>query len=382
MTDSSTSFNGWSTGGDSKLHKTTFSPRVLGPKDVEIRIHNCGICDSDIHMMDEDWCKLHGEVVPGHEIAGVVVAAGPEALCNVGDRVGATVLANTCLECDECMSGREQLCPKKTYVYKDTFKDECPAPSYGGFADRIRLNSEFVYKIPDSIPLDEAAPLFCPGVTAYAALRRAGAGPTTTVGIKGIGNLGHLAIQFARAFSSKEIIAIADSPTNAEDPTTLGADRLVDFSNPEHVKAETHKFDILLVNSFDKSTSWENIVKMTANRGAIVVLALCNEPIQLPTMELVHREIKVAGSFQGSRKDVKDMLAFVEQHKIHPWIVKVPFDQINDGIALMKKATARYSIVLEAGGQDPSLAKKKDPVEESLAAAAKAQIREIPTSLE
>lgn len=137
----------------------------------------------------------------------------------------------------------------------------------------------------------------------------------------------------------------------------------------------------MLVNSFDKSTSWKNILRMTANRGAIVVLALCHEPIQLPAMELVHREIKVAGSFQGSRKDVKDMLAFVEQHKIRPWVVKVPFDQINDGVELMKKATARYSIVLEAGGQDSSSA-MKDAVQESLAAAAKAQIREISTTLE
>lgn len=93
--DETTSFNGWATAGDSKLHKIKFSPRVMGPKDVEINIVNCGVCASDIYVVQEDWYKLHGEIVPGHEITGIVVAAGAEAWYKVGDRVGATVIVSS-----------------------------------------------------------------------------------------------------------------------------------------------------------------------------------------------------------------------------------------------------------------------------------------------
>ncbi|KAI1316849.1 hypothetical protein EDD11_009427 [Mortierella claussenii] len=352
--DETAFFDGWATSGGTKLHKLTFSPQKLGPKDVEIRILNSGICASDIHLMSEDWCKLHGDIIPGHEIAGKVIAKGPEALYEVGDRVGATLIANACLECEDCKLGREQLCHKKTLVYRDRIKDESP-PSYGGFAERIRLSSEFVYKIPDSIPLDEAAPLFCAGVTVYSALRRCNVGPTTVVGIKSIGNLGHLAIQFARAMDAKEVVAINDSSMTENDALELGALRTVDFSNPEQRKAEKHKMDVLLVNSFDHSTNWHDILALVANRGIIVVLALSKDPVSIPTMELIHRELKLIGSFQGGRKDVNDMLAFAAQHKIHPWLVKFPFDSINEAVELKVKGQARYAVVLEGMGQEPAI---------------------------
>ncbi|KAG0207321.1 hypothetical protein BGX33_006902 [Mortierella sp. NVP41] len=347
--DEKTIFTGWATSrGTAALHQLTFSPRTLGPKDVEIDIWYCGVCASDIHIAEEDWCKLHGDIVPGHQITGTVAAAGPEALYKVGDRVGASLVIDSCMECDECKAGQEQHCPKKTIVYKDTFMDGCPAPSYGGFTNRIRLCSEFVYKIPDEIQLAEAAPLFCAGLTDFSALRKYGAGPGKTIGVKGIGALGHLAIQFAKAMGSQETVAITDSDNNPEDVMKLGATRCVDFSNKEHLKAEHHKIDLLLVNSFGKSTEWEDIFSLVANHGTIVILALTKAPVQVPTMELVHRDIKVVSSFQGGRKDVKDMLAFSVEHKIRPWTVKVPFDKINDAIELQKQKTARYCIVLEA----------------------------------
>ncbi|KAG0379416.1 hypothetical protein BGX24_000505 [Mortierella sp. AD032] len=338
-------FTGFATSGGTTLHKVTFSPRTLGPKDVEIDVWYSGICGSDIHILEEDWYKLPGEVVLGHHITGTVAAAGPEAPFEIGDRVGASLVIDACLECDECNAGQEQHCPK-TFVDKDT-SNESPKLIFGGFADHVRLCSEFVYRIPDEIHLSEATPLFCAGITAYAALCKYRAGDDKTIGVMGIGAMGHLAIQFAKAMGSKEIVAITDSNVNPDDVKKLGATRCIDSFNKDHVKAEHHKIDLLLVNSFDKSTNWEDILSLVSNHGCIVMLALPKDPIQIPATHFVLRDLKMVSSFQGGRKETKDMLAFSAKHNIRPWIVKAPFDKINDAMELQKQKTARYCIVLE-----------------------------------
>jgi len=345
--DDKTTFTGFGTSGGTTLHKVTFSPRTLGPKDVEIDVWYSGICGSDIHILEEDWYKFPGKVIPGHQIAGTVAAAGPEALFKIGDRVGASLVIDACLECDECKAGQEQHCPK-TFVEKDNFKESDPKPVFGGFANRVRLCSEFVYKIPDEIHLSEAAPLFCAGITTYAALCKYRAGDDKTIGVMGIGAMGHLEIQFAKAMGSKEIVAITDSKVNPDDLSKLGATRCIDSFNKDHIKADHHKIDLLLVNSFDKSTNWEDVLSLVSNHGCIVMLALPKDPIQIPAMYFVIRDLKMVSSFQGGRKEIKDMLAFSVKHNIRPWIVKAPFDKINDAIELQKQKTARYCIVLEA----------------------------------
>ncbi|KAG0055736.1 hypothetical protein BGZ83_007608 [Gryganskiella cystojenkinii] len=353
-TDDHTKFCGWaaSTGDDKKqlFHKVTFSPRVLGPKDVEIEIAFCGVCVSDIHITGEDWCKLHGgdaAVVPGHEIVGKVTKTGPKAHFKVGDCVGATAVADACLECELCTSGHEQLCPKVTYIFKDTFQDGCSAPSFGGFADRIRVNSEFVYAIPDTIPLKQAAPLFCAGLSAYTALRKNGAGPKKTVGVVGIGSLGHLELQFAKAMGCKKIVALLDSAVHAEDVTKLGATKMIDLKDHEQCMSEAHMLDLVLVNSFDKSTPWDNILTMVKTKGTVVILAISKEPLQIPTMNLVYRQISIQGSFQGGRSDVKEMLDFAAKHQIQPWIEIAPMDRINETLEARKNLKSRFCTVLE-----------------------------------
>ncbi|KAG0294434.1 hypothetical protein BGZ96_001162 [Linnemannia gamsii] len=255
------------------------------------------------------------------------------------------------MECEECKAGQEQYCPKKTLIYNHASKDGCPTSSQGGFANRIRLCSEFVYQLPDEILFSHAAPLFCAGLTTFTGLYKCGAGPDKTVGVKGIGPLGHLAIQYAKAMGSKEVTTIIDSQVNAGYVAKLGATRCIDFSNEVHILAEHHKIDLLLVNSFDESTNWEYVLSIVSNHGTVVILALSKEPIRIPTMPFVHRDIKIVSSFQGGHKDVIVMLAFTAKHEIHPLIVKT---------------TARYCIVLEAdeSKDNGSNAKAYKPVAE------------------
>ncbi|KAF9277020.1 hypothetical protein BGZ68_009595, partial [Mortierella alpina] len=193
--DRSVSFHGWASTGTPNLKQWSYHPRPLGPKDVEIEISHCGICGSDIHTITEGWGELqHGPCIPGHEIVGKVVAKGAQSHHAIGDLVGAGAMVGACGECAQCKSGIDQLCHKMTLTYNGTYKDERGGKTYGGYADRVRVDSEYVFKIPSEISAAEAAPLLCAGVTTYSPLRRHGAGPGKTVGVIGIGGLGHLGI--------------------------------------------------------------------------------------------------------------------------------------------------------------------------------------------
>ncbi|KAG9069915.1 hypothetical protein KI688_009240 [Linnemannia hyalina] len=223
-----------------------------------------------------------------------------------------------CMKCGECKAGQGHYCAKKTHVYHDTFKNGCPAPLHGGFANRIRLFTMVT------------TPLLCDGLTIFTALRKYGAGANKMVGVKGIGTLGHFAIQYAKAMGSKDIVAINGSDITFEDVTKLGATRCIDLSNKDGFQAEHRKIDLLLVNSFNESTNWEVDLSLVSNHGTVVVLALSKVPMSIPTMPLAHRDIRIVLSFQGGRNDVKEMLAFTVKQEIHLWIVKVQFDKIND----------------------------------------------------
>lgn len=178
------------------LEPFEYEPKPLGADDVEIAISHCGICHSDVHLVDGDWGDVF-PVVPGHEIVGNVVGG---SAFSAGQRVGVGWQRNSCGECEWCAAGEEELCPKNEATCMGSF---------GGFADRIRVNRRFVFPIPEALPSEVAAPLLCGGVTVYSPLARfAGAG--TRVGVIGIGGLGHLALQFAKAMGC-EVTAFSRS---------------------------------------------------------------------------------------------------------------------------------------------------------------------------
>ncbi|KAF8916951.1 hypothetical protein BGZ58_005173, partial [Dissophora ornata] len=226
--DTTVSFNGWASSGDTILKKFSYHPRPIGPKDVEIEISHCGICGSDIHTITGGWGELkNGPCIPGHEIVGKVVAVGKDSCHKIDDLVGVGAMVDACGECDECKSGFDQFCSKSAFTYNSTYKDGRGGKTYGGYADRIRVNSEFAFKIPSQISAAEAAPLLCAGITTYAPLKQHGAGPGMRVGIIGIGGLGHLAIQWASAMNCDEVVAISTSDSKREESKKLGATKFV-----------------------------------------------------------------------------------------------------------------------------------------------------------
>lgn len=194
---------------DEPLKPFEYEPRPLGPRDVEIKIHCCGICHSDIHTIDSGWGPTMYPAVVGHEIIGTVTAKGNQVKnLALGDRVGVGAACWACLDydkCLECKEGFDQICSQRVFTYNQKYPDGGMA--YGGYAQNIRVQEEWAVKVPASFSDEEAAPLMCAGVTVFAPLQRFKIGPGMKVGIVGIGGLGHLALQFA-AKMGKSLIVI------------------------------------------------------------------------------------------------------------------------------------------------------------------------------
>ncbi|KAI1318328.1 hypothetical protein EDD11_006841 [Mortierella claussenii] len=347
--DTSVSFKGWATTGNPILKEFTYHPRPLGPKDVEIEISHCGICGTDIHTITGGRELKNGPCIPGHEIVGKVVAVGDEKTNphKVGDLVGVGAMVDSCRECNDCKAGFDQFCSKNAFTYNSSYRDGRGGNTYGGYADRIRVNGEFVFKIPAQISAAEAAPLLCAGVTTYAPLKQYGAGPGKRVGIIGIGGLGHLGIQWARALNCDEIVAISTSDSKHEEAKQLGATKFINSKKPEDLEAAAQSMDIILCTYFAKDFDWDQLFSLVANRGKLVLLVRPESPLSNPGNALIFRGVSLVGSLIGGKEMVQEMLDFAAEKNVRPWIEKMPMNDANAAVKHMMEGRPRYRIVME-----------------------------------
>jgi uncharacterized zinc-type alcohol dehydrogenase-like protein len=199
-----------------------FQRRALGPKDVAIKIHYCGVCHSDIHTIRGDWGKIQYPQIVGHELAGEVAAVGSSvSKFNVGARVGVGTMVNSCRICTECQAGHENYCLNgNTQTYGS--KDKDGTITLGGYSTFVVVDEDFVINIPDAIDLAEAGPLLCAGITVYSPLRRWAVSPGKKVAIVGMGGLGHLAVKLATALGA-EVTVFTTSPDKIKDAKRFGA---------------------------------------------------------------------------------------------------------------------------------------------------------------
>ena len=227
------------------LTKTTITRRDPGPHDVAIDIKFAGICHSDIHTAKAEWGVPNYPVVVGHEIAGVVTAVGSEVTKHkVGDRVGVGCMVNSCGECSSCQAGLEQYCnPGATFTYNSTDKDG--TPTQGGYSQAIVVDENFVLRIPDSLALDEAAPLLCAGITLFSPLRHWKAGPGTRLAVIGLGGLGHMGVKLGAAMGA-EVSVLSQSLKKMEDGLRLGASNYYATADPDTFKKLRGSFDLIL----------------------------------------------------------------------------------------------------------------------------------------
>lgn len=319
--------------------------RAVGPDDVRIDIKFCGICHSDIHFARGEWGEIPYPAIPGHEIAGIVAAVGSDVTgFAVGDRVGVGCMVNSCGECENCKAGNEQYCiPGNTQTYGSVDRDG--TITYGGYTDHVVVNQHFVLRIPDAIPLDEAAPLLCAGITTYSPLRHWNAGPGTQVAVVGLGGLGHMAVKFAKAMGA-EVTVLSQSLRKQEDGLRLGADGYYATSDDATFETLAHRFD-LIINTVSASLDIGRFLSLVKTDGALVNVGAPSEPLPVPVFALLMQRRSFAGSGIGSIAETQEMLDFCAEHGIAADIEVIGADRVNEAWERVLASDVRYRFVID-----------------------------------
>lgn len=319
------------------LEPFEFTPKPLGDEEVDVAVDYCGICHSDLSMLHNHWGMTQFPFVPGHEISGRVVAAGPKAKnLKVGDRVGIGWSSASCMSCPDCMSGDQNLCASNEGVM---------VGRHGGFAERVRAHWAWTVPIPDALDPAKVGPLFCGGITVFNPIVQCGVQPTDRVGVVGVGGLGHLAVQFLNKWGC-DVTAFSSSPSKAEELRTLGAHHVVDSRDPGQLKPLARSLDFILV-TVNVPLDWNAFIETLAPRGRLHYVGAVLEPLNVGVFPLLLGQRSISASPLGSPTTTADMLDFCARHNIAPVVEEFPMSKINDALAHLDSGKARYRVVVK-----------------------------------
>lgn len=338
------------TASDQPLSPYSFERRDPGPDDVAIAIKYSGVCHSDLHIAKNDLGGTRYPIVPGHEIAGVVTAVGANVTrFKEGDRVGVGCMVDSCRTCPACVEGEEQYCvPGMTQTYGSPDPKGAAVGqtiTQGGYSDAIVVDQNYVLRIPDSLPLDAAAPLLCAGITTWSPLREWKVGPGSKVAVIGLGGLGHMAVKLAAALGA-EVTVLSTSDRKKADAERMGAKHFLINSDKDAMKAAAEKFD-LIINTVSATHEIANHVQLLARDGTMVMLGLTTEGLPVFALPLLRRRRRIAGSLIGGIRETQEMLDFCAEHGIACDIELIAPDRINEAYERMEKSDVRYRFVLD-----------------------------------
>lgn len=308
----------------------------IGRDDVDIEVLHCGICHSDLSMLNNDWGFSAYPLVAGHEVVGRIKAIGEQVKhLNVGDHVGLGWHAGYCMDCGECMSGHHNTCASAEMTI---------VGRYGGFGDHVRAKAQAVFALPEGIDLASAGPLLCGGITVFAPIQDHVA-PTDHVAVIGIGGLGHLAIQFLNKWGC-EVTAVTRSSDKVDEAKKMGAHHVITPEALESGEAGLGRFKMVL-STVNVSMNWAAILETLAPRGRIHSVGAVDVPLEIPIFPLITGERSLSGSPVGSPSAIHTMLAFAKRHDIRPQTEHFKMASINEALAHLKEGKARYRVVLD-----------------------------------
>ncbi|MGN6338262.1 NAD(P)-dependent alcohol dehydrogenase [Mycobacterium sp.] len=327
------------------LTKTTIERRDPGPHDVAIDIKFAGICHSDIHTAKGEWGTPDYPLVVGHEIAGVVSAVGSAVTKHkVGDHVGVGCMVNSCGQCSSCKAGLEQYCSRgTTFTYNATDKDG--TTTQGGYSQAIVVDENFVLRIPDSLPLDKAAPLLCAGITLFSPLRHWKARQGTRLAIIGLGGLGHMGVKLGAAMGA-EVTVLSQSLKKMEDGLRLGAKHYYATSERETFKKLRNSFDLIL-NTVSANLNLNDYLSLLDVDGTLVELGIPEHPMEVGAFSLALARRSLSGSNIGGIAETQEMLDFCAEHNVTPEIELIDPDYINEAYERVLASDVRYRFVID-----------------------------------
>jgi alcohol dehydrogenase/propanol-preferring alcohol dehydrogenase len=308
-----------------------------GPGEVRVRVEACGICHSDEFTKNGSWPGLHYPRVPGHEIAGVIDAVGPDGgEWKTGQRVGVGWHGGHCTHCDRCRRGDFITCSQA----------RTPGLTYdGGYAEYMVAPAQALAPIPDKLSAEEAAPLLCAGITTFNALRQSGAKAGDLVAVLGIGGLGHLGVQFASKMGY-QVVALGRGADKEAFALKLGAHRYLDTGATDAAKelARMGGASVILVTAPD-SKAMSALIDGLAVRGKLLVVAASPVPMEVRPIQLLSGR-SIAGWPSGTSSDSEDTLRFAALHGVRPMIEVFPLARVRDAYERMITGKVRFRSVL------------------------------------
>lgn len=320
-----------------KLELFEYDPGPLANDEVEIAVETCGVCHSDLSMLNNEWGLTAYPFVPGHEIVGKVAAIGTEVTrVVVGDTVGLGWYAGSCMACEQCMSGNHNLCASNegTIVGR-----------HGGFADRVRCRESWALPLPKGLDAKKAGPLFCGGITVFHPIVEMGVLPTDRVGVIGIGGLGHFALQFLNKWGC-EVTAFTSSAAKADEARKMGAHNIVNSRDADELDAVAGTLDFI-ISTVNVDLEWNRYLAALAPKGRLHIVGAVPSPIPVGAFDVIMGQKSVSGSPLGSPATTGKMLEFCARHGIEAVTEHFPLSQVNEAMAHLSEGKARYRIILE-----------------------------------
>lgn len=333
-------------GATTPLAPWTLKRRDPKHNDVQIEIHYCGVCHSDLHTARNEWGFTVYPCVPGHEIVGRVTAVGNHVKkFKAGDLAAVGCLVDSCRECDNCKEGLEQYCTNGSVGTYNGEQKDGSGNTYGGYSKSIVVHEDFVLTISDKLPLAGVAPLLCAGITTYSPLRHWKVGKGTRVGVLGLGGLGHMGVKLAAAMGA-EVTMLSHNPSKKADAHRLGASRFILTSDKEQLKTVSNYFDFIL-DTVSAEHDYNFYLTLLRTSGVMVCVGAPPTPATVPAFNLIMGRRSLAGSLIGGLPETQEMLDFCAEHNIVSDIELIRMDQINEGYERMLKGDVRYRFVID-----------------------------------
>ena len=312
----------------------------LAAEEVEVQVEYCGVCHSDLSMIDNEWGISQFPVIAGHEVIGRVSALGEAAKnkgLSVGQRVGIGWTAKSCQHCDACINGEQVNCQQGSIP---TIMNK------GGFAEKLRADWQWVIPLPEKLDVASAGPLLCGGITVFKPLLMSNITATSRVGVIGIGGLGHIAIKILHAMGA-EVVAFSSTPDKKQSILDMGADEVVNSRDPEALKKQAGRFDLIL-STVAVDLDWKPYFAALAPQGKFHTVGSVLKPIEVSAFDLILGDKAVTGSSTGSPGQLRSLLRLASRADIAPQVEFFPMSDINIALDHVRAGKANYRVVLKA----------------------------------
>eukprot|EP00301_Raphidiophrys_heterophryoidea_P021342 c5802_g1_i1.p1 GENE.c5802_g1_i1~~c5802_g1_i1.p1 ORF type:complete len:426 (-),score=122.64 c5802_g1_i1:68-1312(-) len=367
------------------IRNGTIERRNPLPKDILIKVMYCGICHSDLHQIRGEWNQdVYYPMVPGHEVVGIVQEIGAQVTkFKIGDKVGVGCMVDSCRECDFCKAGDEQYCQGKPtskdgtlYSYNCCAKDPSNihihnSPSgevlHGGYSSHLTCDEDFVLRVPDSIPFERAGPLLCAGITTYSPLVYYGkilsavnGRAQLSVGVAGLGGLGHMAVKIAKKLGHT-VTVLSRSQRKRDAALAMGADVFCDTADKADLAKNSKSID-LIINTISATFATEPYMGLLKTNGVMCLVGLPSTHLEITPGDVVFKRRSLAGSLIGGIRETQEMLDFCAKHSVYPDVELIEAKDLNHKLyELSQNATESSRFVIRIDTLTPETVVEAEP---------------------